>query len=70
MNLVERFFATLTEKQIRRGTFRSTRQLETAIKNYLRLYNEDPHPFVWHKTADEILESVGRFCQRTSDSGH
>lgn len=70
MNLVERFFATLTEKQIRRGTFRSTRQLEAAIKNYLRLYNEDPRPFVWHKTADEILESVGRFCQRTSDSGH
>jgi transposase len=70
MNLVERFFATLTEKQIRRGTFRSTRQLEASIKNYLRLYNEDPRPFVWHKTADEILESVGRFCQRTSDSRH
>jgi transposase len=70
MNLVERFFATLTEKQIRRGTFRSTRQLEAAIKNYLRLYNQDPRPFVWHKTADEILESVGRFCQRTSDSRH
>jgi transposase len=70
MNLVERFFATLTEKQIRRGTFRSTRQLETVIKNYLRLYNEDPRPFVWHKTADEILEAVGRFCQRTSDSPH
>jgi transposase len=68
INLVERFFATLTEKQIRRGTFRSTRQLETVIKNYLRLYNEDPRPFVWHKTADEILESVGRFCQRTSNS--
>ena len=70
MNLVERFFATLTEKQIRRGTFRSTRQLEAAIKNYLRLYNDDPRPFVWHKTADEILEAVGRFCQRTSDSRH
>lgn len=70
MNLVERFFATLTEKQIRRGTFRSTRQLEATIKNYLRLYNDDPRPFVWHKTADEILESIGRFCQRTSDSRH
>lgn len=70
MNLVERFFATLTEKQIRRGTFRSTRQLETAIKTYLHLYNEDPRPFVWHKSADEILESVGRFCQRISDSRH
>ena len=70
MNLVERFFAALTEKQLRRGTFRSTRQLETAIKTYLRLYNDNPRPFVWHKTADEIIESVGRFCQRTSDSGH
>jgi len=70
INLVERFFATLTEKQLRRGTFRSTRQLEIAIQNYLRLYNEDPRPFVWHKTADQILESIGRFCRRTSDSGH
>jgi transposase len=70
INLVERFFATLTEKQLRRGTFRSTRQLEAAIQNYLRLYNEDPRPFVWHKTADQILESIGRFCRRTSDSGH
>ncbi len=70
MNLVERFFATLTEKQLRRGTHRSTIQLETAIKTYLRLYNEDPRPFIWHKTADEILESLGRFCTRISDSGH
>ncbi len=70
MNLVERFFATLTEKQLRRGTHRSTTQLETAIKTYLRLYNDDPRPFIWHKTADEILESLGRFCMRISDSGH
>ena len=70
INLVERFFATLTEKQLRRGTHRSTTQLETAIKTYLRLYNEDPRPFVWHKTADEILESLGRFCTRISDSPH
>lgn len=70
LNLVERFFARLTEQQIRRGTHRSTVQLETAIKNYLRLYNEDPRPFLWHKSADDILESLGRFCQRTSDSRH
>lgn len=70
LNLVERFFATLTEKQLRRGTHRSTTELETAIKTYLRLYNDDPRPFVWRKTADEILESLGRFCTRTSDSGH
>jgi hypothetical protein len=68
--MVERFFAELTEKQLRRSTHRSTIQLESAIKTYLRLYNDDPHPFVWHKTADEILDSLARFCTRTSDSPH
>lgn len=70
INLVERFFSTLTTKQIRRGSFRSTYQLETAIKRYLQLHNENPKAFVWTKTADQILESVARFCKRTSDSGH
>jgi hypothetical protein len=70
INLVERFFATLTAKQIRRGSFRSTRELETAIKNYLAIHNQDPKPFVWTKTADEILNSLGRFCMRTSGTGH
>jgi hypothetical protein len=51
-------------------THRSTRELETAIKRYLAISNAAPTPFVWTKTADEILESVVRFCQRTSDSGH
>jgi hypothetical protein len=60
----------LTEKQLRRGVHRSTRELETAIKRYLTITNESPQPFVWTKTADEILESVARFCRRTSDSGH
>jgi transposase len=70
INLVERWFATLTEKQIRRGVHRSARELETAIKNYLAVCNESPKPFVWTKTADEILASVARFCQRTSETGH
>ncbi|MGH9400049.1 MAG: IS630 family transposase, partial [Thermoanaerobaculia bacterium] len=70
INLVERWFATLTQKHIRRGTHRSTYELETAIRKYLQLYNQDPKPFVWTKTADEILESVARFCRRTSNSGH
>jgi len=56
INQVERWFSTFTEKQLRRGTHRSTTQLETAIKTYLRLYNDDPRPFVWHKTADEFLD--------------
>ena len=70
INLVERWFAALTEKQIRRGTHRSVRELETAIKRYLTVTNESPHPFIWSKTADEILASVARFCQRTSETGH
>ncbi len=70
LNLVERWFAELTEKQIRRGTHRSTRQLVTAIKNYLQHTNDHPKPFIWTKTADEILATVARFCERISDSGH
>lgn len=69
-NLVARWFATLTEKQIRRGVHRSTRALEAAIKSYLVLHNANPKPFVWTKTADEILDSVARYCSRTSGSGH
>jgi hypothetical protein len=68
--MVERWFATLTEKQIRRGAHRSVRELETAIKNYLAASNQSPKPFVWAKTADEILASVARFCQRTSETRH
>jgi transposase len=70
LNLVERWFATLTQKQIKRGVHRSTRALETAIREYLTISNEAPKPFVWHKTADEILAKVAGFCQRISDSGH
>jgi transposase len=70
LNLVERWFAALTEKQLRRGVHRSTRELETAIEHYLSITNAAPKPFIWTKTADEILASVARFCQRTSDSGH
>jgi len=70
LNLVERWFALLTERQIKRGSHRSTVELEGAIRHYLDLYNADPTPFVWHKTADQIIESVGRFCVRINDSGH
>jgi len=68
INLVERWFATLTAKQIRRGVHRSTRALETAIIEYIAVTNEQPRPFRWTKTADEILASVERFCRRISDS--
>lgn len=70
INLVERWFGAITQDQIRRGTHRSTRQLETAIRDYIDAHNESPTPFVWTKTADEILANVARFCQRTSGSGH
>lgn len=70
LNLVERWFALLTEKQIKRGAHRSTRALETAIRDYVALTNASPRPFVWTKTADQILASVARYCERISDSGH
>jgi len=70
INLVERWFAGLTEKQLRRGVHRSTRELEAAIRRYIDITNARPRPFVWTKTADEILASVARFCHRISNSGH
>jgi len=70
LNQVERWFATLTEKQIRRGTHRSTRQLEDAIRSYLKMNNAEPKPFVWTKSAVAILASIERFCLRISNSGH
>ena len=70
INLVERWFAALTEKQLRRSTHRSVIQLETAIKEYLTINNQAAKPFIWTKTADEILASVARFCARTSETGH
>ncbi len=54
LNQVERWFAEITRQQIRRGTHRSTQALEAAIKEYLAVYNEDPKPFVWTKTAEQI----------------
>ena len=70
LNQVERWFATLTQSYIRRGTHRSTRQLEQAIRQYLELNNARPRPFVWSKSADDILASIERFCLRTSNSRH
>jgi len=70
LNLVERWFAALTEKQLRRGAHRSTRELEDAIRHYLELSNRNPKAFIWTKTADQILESLARFCKRISNSGH
>ena len=70
LNQVERWFATLTEKQLRRGTHRSTRALEDAIRLHIATHNADPKPFIWVKTADEILASLAALCERTSGTGH
>ena len=70
INLVERWFATLTEKKIRRAAHKSVRRLEADLKDYIEINNENPKPFVWTKTADEILAAVARFCKRTSSAGH
>jgi transposase len=65
LNLVERWFAELTTKQLRRGAHRSVAELERAIREFLAAHNEAPTPFTWTKSADEILSSIARFAQRT-----
>jgi transposase len=70
MNLVERWFAELTNKWLRRGTHRSTKELESAITDWIDHWNDEPKPFVWHKSADEILDTLANYCARISDSGH
>lgn len=70
LNQVERFFGLITERRIRRGTFGSVRELESAIRDYLTQHNETAKPFAWTADADTILKKLARFCVRTSDSGH
>jgi transposase len=70
LNLVEPWFALLTQHQLRGGVHRSTKELKSAIDTFIQHHNKDPKPIVWHKTADQILDSVARFCKRTNDSGH
>lgn len=70
LNQVERFFAEITEKRIRRGVFRSVPALEQAITDYLAQHNADPKPFIWVADADSILDRIKKVCESTSDSGH
>jgi transposase len=70
LNLVERWFGELTTKKLRRGTHRSTRALNADIRAWIANWNEDPKPYVWTKTADQILESIARYCNRINASGH
>ena len=68
INLVERWFAEITNKRIRRGIFRSVKELEQAITEYIDVHNEAPKPFAWTRTADEILASIARFAQRSRNA--
>ncbi len=65
LNQVERWFALLTERQIRRGVHRSVQELENAVAAFIADHNEAPRPFRWTKSADDILQSIARYCQRT-----
>jgi len=70
LNLVERWFAELTTKRIKRGAHTSVQGLERDIRGWIRSWNDDPRPYVWVKTADQILASLARYCARISDSAH
>ena len=70
LNLVERWFAELTNKKLKRGAHRSVRELNADIRAWMKTWNEHPRPYVWTKTADQILESIARYCSRINQSGH
>jgi transposase len=70
LNLVERWFSELTTKKLKRSTHRSTRQLNADIRAWIQTWNDDPKPYIWTKTADQILESIATYCQRINESRH
>jgi transposase len=70
INLVERWFAELTSRKLRRGTHRSTRALNHDIRAWMSNWNENPRPYVWTKTAEQILDALTAYCTRINDSGH
>ncbi|MEV0597624.1 IS630 family transposase [Nonomuraea cavernae] len=70
INQVERWFGFLTGQLIRRGAHKSVQSLEKDIRDWIAQWNNDPRPFVWKKTAEEILESLARYCRRISGAGH
>ena len=70
MNLVERWFAELTSKWLRRGTHHSVPELIRSVEMWVASWNEHPRPFIWHKTADQILDNLAGYLERIPDSGH
>ena len=70
LNQVERWFALLTDKQLRRGVHRTIQALEKDIRDWIATWNDNPRPFIWTKTADKILERLTSYLQRITDAGH
>ncbi|ACY21635.1 putative transposase [Gordonia bronchialis DSM 43247] len=70
MNLVERWFAELTTKKLQRSTHRTVRALNADIRAWIETWNDNPRPYVWVKTADQILDSIAHYCTRINDSEH
>ena len=70
LNMVERWFGELTTKLIQRGVHKSVQSLEADIRAWIATWNENPRPYVWTKSADEILDNIARLCQRISGEGH
>src|SRR5664280_714701 len=70
LNLVERWFGELTSRKLRRGTHRSVRELNHDIRDWMNHWNENPRPYVWTKTAEQILDTLAAYCERITDSGH
>ena len=70
LNQVERWFGLLTDKQLRRGTHRSIQALEKDIRDWIKNWNDNPKPFAWTKTADEILERLATYLQRIPGAVH
>jgi len=70
LNLVERWFGELTSKLLKRGAHTSVRALNNDIRAWIATWNEDPRPYVWTKPAEQILDSIRRYCTRINDSRH
>lgn len=67
LNMVERFFGSLTDKRLRRGVFTSVKELEVALNDFISKHNDNPKPFVWTKSTEDILEKVGRARERLNN---
>ena len=70
MNLVERWFSEPATKWLRRGTHTSVKDLKNSINTWVDNWNDDPKPFIWRKTADQILDNLASYIHRIPQTGH